>query len=148
MELNQLSSKLTYIGCGVRKIETNCEMLSISNSNRREFGLDIKFKTRKAEDGKKIGHLRMQISAKVYPENDRTPDSFCLTLEGLFSTSEETSDEEFVDLLNINGATALYSIARARIEEISSLTYAEGKIVLPMINIIQFYEDRRQSEGN
>ena len=36
----------------------------------------------------------------------------------------------------------LYSIARSKIEAVSSLTYSDGKILLPMINIIQYYQER------
>ena len=60
-------------------------------------------------------------------------------VKGLFKTSNEVSDEKFMELLNINGGAALFSIARSKIEVLSSLTYAEGKIVIPMINIIQYF---------
>ena len=62
--------------------------------------------------------------------------------QGVFKASNEITDEKFMELLNINGGAALFSIARSKIEVLSSLTYTEGKIILPMINIIQYFAER------
>lgn len=89
----------------------------------------------------------MHINVAVLQENQELdPDTFDLVIEGAFSSPAEISDEDFMGLLNINGGAALYSIARAKIEAISSLTYAEGKILLPMVNIIQYYKERNNSD--
>lgn len=52
-----------------------------------------------------------------------------------------------MDLLNVNGGAALFSIARSKLEVLSSLTYTEGKIVLPMIDIPQYFAERNMSQS-
>lgn len=49
-----------------------------------------------------------------------------------------------MEMLNINGGALLLSVARAKLETISSLTYAHGKIIIPMINMVQYFEERKK----
>lgn len=142
MNLNQITADLNFVSSSVRKITFNCNLSSISDNNK-EFSLDIKCSKPTSSNGRKFGKLLMQINVSVLQENiELKPDTFELVIEGVFSSSEMLPDEEFLGLLNINGGAALYSVARAKIEAISSLVYADGKILLPMINIIQYFQER------
>lgn len=146
MNLNQISAKLNIVTTVVHTINANCRMFKISNSNKREFGLDIKCSKPTTTENAKYGKLLMQINVSVMQENtELTPDQFDLVIEGVFSAPADIADEEFMELLNVNGGAALYSIARSKIEAISSLVYAEGKILLPMVNIIQYYQERNNA---
>ena len=80
----------------------------------------------------------------IINDNKENTDHIKFTVEGKFSSSNSLSDEEFLTLLNINGAAALYSIARAKFEVISGLIYPDGKFVLPMINILKYYEEKNK----
>ncbi len=93
-----------------------------------------------------VGNLLMQISITVKSEDNNPDDSFAIALEGSFWANKDMDDDRFLDLLNINGGAALYSIARSKLETISAVTYEEGKILLPMINMIQFFQ--QASVGN
>lgn len=54
--------------------------------------------------------------------------------------SEEDADlEEFKGLVAINGAAALIGIARGKIESISANILNNGKILLPFINVLEYY---------
>lgn len=143
MDLNKVVANLNFIASVIHRINVNCKMLKITDANKREFSLDIKYSKPIIGEDVKIGKLLMQINVSVMQENaDLAPDTFELVLEGIFSSPSSLSDDEFIDLLNINGGAALYSIARAKIEAISSMTYTDGKILLPMVNIIQYYQER------
>ena len=85
----------------------------------------------------------MQVDVSLFKENEELePDTFRVVIEGVFKASNEITDEKFMELLNVNGGAALFSIARSKIEVLSSITYSEGKIVLPMINILQYFSER------
>ena len=58
----------------------------------------------------------------------------------------ETKDEEFFTTLWLNGSTALYSIARGKIETISTAVLNNGKIVLPMVNMIELLKAQFEAE--
>ena len=147
MNLNQIAANLNIVTTVVHNITANCKMFKISDTNKREFSLDIKCSKPTINENTKYGKLLMQISVSIMQENaELTPDTFNLVIEGIFSSASDLSDEEFLELLNVNGGAALYSIARAKLEAFSSLTYAEGKILLPMVNIVQYYKERAASK--
>ena len=147
MDLNQVAANLAYITSSIHTLNVNCSMPKISNANKREFSLDIKCSNPIAGDEVKIGKLLMQINISILQEvADLAPDTIEFVIEGVFSTPASVSDNDFMTLLNINGGAALYSIARAKIEAISSLIYAEGKVLLPMVNIIQYFQEMKSSK--
>ena len=147
MNLNQVTANLDIVASTIHTLNVNCKMFKISNTNKKEFGLDIKCSNPTIKENSKFGKLLMQINVSVIPENvDLSPDTFELVIEGIFSSPANISDDEFMGLLNVNGGAVLYSIARAKIEAISSLIYAEGKILLPLVNIIQYYQERNSTE--
>ena len=147
MNLNQVAANLDIVASSVHTLDVKSKMFKITNENKKEFGLDIKCSRPTINEDIKLGKLLMHVNVSVMHENaDLRPDTFDLVIEGVFSSPAEIPDDEFMGLLNINGGAALYSIARAKIEAISSLTYAEGKILLPMVNIIQYYQERNTSE--
>lgn len=147
MKLNQVTANLDFIVSSVHRIDVKTKMLKITSENKREFGLDIKCSKPIIDDNCKLGKLLMHINVAVLQESQElVSDTFDLVIEGVFSAPKEISDEEFMGMLNINGGAALYSIARAKIEAISSLVYAEGKILLPMVNIIQYFKEKNSNE--
>lgn len=68
-----------------------------------------------------------------------------LLIEGAFSAPSSIEEEVFKKLLLINGAAALYSIARSKVEGITAMTFQSGKLELPMVNIINFYQSRENT---
>lgn len=147
MELNQITADLNFLTSVIHSLSVDCKMFIISNDNKKEFGLDIKCSKPTIADNQKIGRLLMQVNVSVLQEDEELPpDKFSLEIEGVFSSSAKMTDEDFLQYLNINGGAALYSIARAKIEAVSSLTYAEGKITLPMVNIVQYFKERNLTE--
>ena len=85
----------------------------------------------------------MQVDVSLKKEDETLePDTFKVVLEGVFKASAELDDDKFMELLNINGGASLFSIARSKIEVLSSITYSEGKVLLPMINVIQYFQER------
>lgn len=71
-----------------------------------------------------------------------------VTFEALFRSTDSMEEQAFIELLIINGATALYSLARGKIEAISASIFLDGKIVLPFVNIIQYYHQKYTSAEN
>ena len=62
-------------------------------------------------------------------------------IQGVFSGDGSQLDEEdFTKLLKINGCSALYSILRGAIINISSQAFSSGNVIIPMVNFIRFHE--------
>ena len=149
MDFNKITAELDFVGSSVHNVEIKSDMIRISNSTKKSFGLDIKCSKPLVKDNEKFGKLLMQVEVSLFKEDEELEsDSFKIVIEGVFKASNETSDEKFMELLNVNGGAALFSIARSKIEMLSSMTYAEGKIVLPMINIIQYFAERNTPKND
>ena len=62
------------------------------------------------------------------------------TITGAFLSKGKISEEDFKQLVAINGASALIGIARGKIESLSSSIFNNGKIVIPFVNVIDYYK--------
>ena len=52
----------------------------------------------------------------------------------------KAESEDFKQLVIINGAAALISIARGKIESITSNIFDSGKVVIPFVHVIDYYK--------
>lgn len=147
MDLNKITADLEFVGSSVHNVEIKADMIKIPDNVKKSFALDIKSSRPLIKDNQKFGRLLMQVEVSLFDEIDeQKSDLFKIVIEGVFKTSSEMADEAFMELLNINGGAALFSIVRSKIEVLSGLTYTEGKIVLPMINVIQYFVERKALE--
>lgn len=67
-----------------------------------------------------------------------------LSLEGAFLSDKDIVEEEFKQRVSINGAAALIGIARGKIESITSNIFDSGKVVIPFVNVIEYYKGLSQ----
>lgn len=149
MDFNKITADLDFMGSTVHSVEIKSNMISIPNKTKKSFGMDIKCSKPLIKDEEKFGKLLLQVEVSLFKEDEELePDTFKLVIEGMFKSSKEIDDERFMELLNINGGAALFSIARSKIEVLSSLTYVDGKIVLPMINIVQYFAERNKPKDD
>lgn len=143
MDLNCIAADLNFEKTFVHILDAKCNIKKISNSTEKKFGIDIKYSKPIVFENKKVGKLLLQIDISLKSEEpDSNEDTIKFVIEGEFSSDKSIDDDKFMELLNINGGAALYSIARSKIESISSIVYSEGKVLLPMINIIQYYQEK------
>ena len=83
-----------------------------------------------------LGVIRLHVNVKV--KQEKTSYILKLVLEGGFSAPKEMSEEVFKKMLSINGITSLYGIARAHICSISSQSFTDGSVILPMIDVTRY----------
>ena len=67
-----------------------------------------------------------------------------MSLEGAFTLSKDFDEEKCMELVAVNGAAALIGIARGKIEAISASIFNNGKIVIPFINVIDYYKSIKE----
>ena len=61
-----------------------------------------------------------------------------MSIEGCFNASSEFGEENFKNMLELNGIASLYSIARGFVQSTSSQTLLAGSVLLPLINVIEY----------
>ena len=140
IDLDKITAELTFLGSTIKKLDVETHRQRIDEMTKKEFALSLKYSQPQIVDEHKIGQLLLQISVSVKSEAVEPDDKFVLVLEGTFMADKDIEEEKFLSLLNINGGAALYSIARTKLEIISTSSYMDGKILLPMINMIQYYK--------
>lgn len=89
------------------------------------------------------GILQLAIDITDKQKEDGMGISVSIVLEGLFTYTHDNEDQ-FNQMLLINGNTTLYSIARSIILTTTTLALSSGKVVLPMINFVELI--KRKSE--
>lgn len=63
-----------------------------------------------------------------------------LSLEGAFLSQGSISEKKFKQLVAVNGAAAIIGIARGKIETLTANIFNNGKIVIPFVNVIDYYK--------
>lgn len=63
-----------------------------------------------------------------------------LALEGAFLSEKGADSKNFKQLVAVNGTSAVISIARGKIETITSSIFNNGKITVPFVNVIDYYK--------
>lgn len=100
------------------------------------------------EAAKKLGRVKLELkgtfSVMEHPEANCT---YRFVFNGEFSTAKDTPDDDFLKALWFNGSTALYGIARAKIETISAMIMQVGKISLPMINMVELVKEQHKQKA-
>ncbi len=99
-----------------------------------DYSTEIGEILRDEKENELLGTVRLSVFIDVEGTQEEQKYSFDLTLEGCFSTTIDTSEEEFKTMLKINGSAALFSIARSFVISTSAQTCLSGQLILPMIN--------------
>lgn len=145
VNMNFVSADLEFLGSSIKRLDIKNSLVNLSPDVKLSFGIDtiIENIEMDSELNKRIGKmlLKVEIKAKVPKQNNKS--SFSLEIEGCFATTEE---DKFINMLYINGGSCLYSIARTIILNVSAQTYKNGKLTLPMINMVEFMNEKIRSE--
>ena len=145
----QYISDFQFIGSSIKSFNIKNNFVALGNDASTNRKVEISHSVgniEKINDGQTLSAMvLLKINVKI-ESNDRlyTVD---LAMEGCFNTSLEMGEETFNEMLNINGVTTLYSIARAFIHSTTSQTLVAGSILLPMFNVAA-YSKNLNSEDN
>lgn len=145
MNFNCIVPNFNFLGTSVLKLEVQNSISSLTDDLTRKFGMDIITSELSSEEQTRIG----KVLLKILVELERDGKNVCtidMILEGAFSSPISVDEEKFTSLVMINGASALFSVGRAKVESISSLVFASGKLVLPFVNIYDFYQQKEKEK--
>ena len=129
------------VGTTIKNLSVENDIVDIKKDARRNFGLNINepyFET--IEDG---FFSQMIIDFQIEIEQaDNHKCKIDLSLEGAFVSETGVEEENFKQLVMVNGAAAVVGIARGKIETITANIFNNGKIVIPFVNIIDYYKSQ------
>lgn len=149
MNINQVAADLEMVGCSVRNLSITNDLISIRDDDELHLDLDILPVYEDIIEQEHRGRVVLNLYIdSVRKEREDQKMEISVTFEALFRSTDSMEEQAFIELLIINGATALYSLARGKIEAISASIFLDGKIVLPFVNIIQYYHQKYTSAEN
>lgn len=149
MNINQVAADLEMVGCSVRNLSITNDLISIRDDDELHLDLDILPIYEGIIEQEHRGRVVLNLHIdSVRKEREDQKMEISVTFEALFRSTDSMEEQAFIELLVINGATALYSLARGKIEAISASIFLDGKIVLPFVNIIQYYHQKYTSAEN
>lgn len=139
MELNLIATGIELVGTTIKNISVENNIVDVEREAKRNFGLNINepyFEN--VEDGY---FAQMTIDFEVEIEqSEEQKFKLELSLEGAFLSSDGIEEDNFKQLVGVNGAAALIGIARGKVESITANIFNNGKIVIPFVNVVAYYK--------
>lgn len=139
MELNRIATGIKLVGTTIKEISVENNIVNVQKEAKRSVGLNINEPSFENIDEGLFSQMAIDFEVEIEQAEDRNF-KLELSLEGAFLSEKNTEEEDFKQLVIINGAAALISIARGKIESITSNIFDSGKVVIPFVNVIDYYK--------
>lgn len=146
---NQVLADFQFIGNRVSnfKIETRDIRIDKEKINVT-YDFDYEIKEIKELEDRYTGYLefitiiKAKFKKTVFFKID-------LTMEGAFiGNIQKLKKEEFINMLELNGLTALSQLSRAYILSVTALSGITPPVKLPMINVFKLIQQKKEREIN
>lgn len=139
MELNMITSGIELLGTCVRDLTIENSIADIAKEAKRTFGLNICEPEFENKDENILSQIRIEFEIEI----NQVQDEVCkikFAIEGGFGSVGDIDEETFKQRVAVSGAAALIGIARGKIESISASIFNSGKIVIPFVNVVDYYK--------
>ena len=114
MELNRIATGIKLVGTTIKEISVENNIVNVQKEAKRSFGLNINEPSFENIDEGLFSQMAIDFEVEIEQAEDRNF-KLELSLEGAFLSEKNTEEEDFKQLVIINGAAALISIARGKI---------------------------------
>ncbi|MCK9526101.1 MAG: protein-export chaperone SecB [Limnochordia bacterium] len=74
------------------------------------------------------------------------PFSLAVSIEGLFSSSENVTHDELMELCEINGTATLFPFLRSVVADITRAANVDP-LILPLVNVYQLIQTQKEQDG-
>ena len=147
LDISKIETPFSFLGSTICSLRIQNHSIYLGEDTEESYRLKITLSdvSHMKEDSDFFGTVSIAIEIAITTKNDKKQDTISMVLEGGFSAPDSIGKETFEKLLKINGATMLYSIARGKIETITSAMFVYGNISLPVINVLKYYEEEQKA---
>ena len=139
MEYNMIVPGIKMAGSVIKKIVMENSIVDTTKEAKRTMGMSINEPYIAESDGDLFAQMTIDFEI-VVEQDEEQKFKMNLSIEGAFVSDEGASKEEFKKLVAVNGAAALIGIARGKVEAITANTFNAGKVVMPFVNVIDYYK--------
>lgn len=140
---NKYLSDFQIIGSSVKNLKIKNDFIALGNGKNIKKKIDISHCIVAVEEIEEDAFLSGTIilNIKVNISEKKRKYNLDMAIEGCFHAPAEMGEETFRSMLQVNGITSLYSIARGFVQSTSSQTLASGYVLLPMLNVVAYSRD-------
>ncbi|MDC7278778.1 hypothetical protein NXH64_04590 [Butyrivibrio fibrisolvens] len=140
MNLNEITAGIELLGNNINKLVIKNSLVNFADAKEKKIDFCINKPRFEKDDDGLMGQIEIEFKIDLINSEEQK----ChmeIALEGAFVPSGDIDEEQFEQLVMVNGAAALVSIARGKIEAISGNVLNSGKIVIPFINVLEYYKE-------
>lgn len=138
MEFNLVAKGIELVGTTIKNISVDNSIIDVEEEAKRSFGLNINEPYYEKIENRIFSQMTIDFDIEL-EQSEEQKFKMEMSLEGAFFSEEGIEDKAFEQLVEINGAAAIIGIARGKIESITSNIFHNGKIVIPFVNVIDYY---------
>ena len=138
MYINTVATGIELIGYAITDIKIENTIVDLYSDAEKKFGLNV-FEPTVSEKG-----ITSQINIQIVVEIEQDGKKYSnidMIMNGSFRAIRKMPREELIRLVSINGVASMIGIARGKIESISASLYNTGKIVIPFVNVVEYYKE-------
>ena len=127
------------IGTTIKNISVENNIVDVEREAKRNFGLNINEPHFEKIEGCFFSQMTIDFEIEI-EQSENQKFKLDMSLEGAFLSEEGIDEKNFKQLVGVNGAAAIIGIARGKIETITANIFNNGKVVIPFVNVIDYYK--------
>lgn len=140
MNFNTVVTGIELLGTKIKKLNVENDIVDVETEAKRSLGININ-EPQYQQSGDEL-YAQITIDFEINLEQDEGQKcKIEMSIEGAFLSEKDTDVEKFKELVLINGAAALIGIVRGKVESITASIFNNGKIVIPFINVVDYYKN-------
>ena len=138
MELNMSASGIRLIGYKIKNLKVDNNIVDVDKECKRSFGLNINEPEFQSVDNRVAAQMTIDFEVEIIQAEEQRC-KIEISLEGAFLSEVAPIEDEFKQLVAINGAAAIIGLARGKLEAITANIFNNGKISIPFVNVLDYY---------
>ena len=138
MELNMIASGIRLIGSTIKNLKVDNNIVDVDKECKRSFGLNINEPEFQSVDNRVAAQMTIGFEVEIIQSEEQRC-KIEISLEGAFLSEAEPIEDEFKQLVAINGAAAIIGLVRGKLEAITANIFNNGKISIPFVNVLDYY---------
>ena len=144
MEFNSVATGLELIGTSIKNINIENNIIDLKDEAQRSFGINIYEPSLEKRENEFYSEIKIDFKVEIGQLEEKF--KMFMSLEGAFFSNGDIKEEAFMQMVGVNGAAALIGIARGKIEAITANVFHNGKIVIPFVNVIDYYKSLNKND--
>lgn len=145
---NKYLAAFQYVGSRISDCKIKNGFLVIDNTKELKRSIDVSHRIQSIDivENETVISGVIEVNIKVTLSSGKQRYSISLSIEGCFEAPAEMGEKDFRTMLQVNGITSLYSIARGFVQSTTSQTLLSGNVLLPMFNVAAYSKDLNEKQ--